>query len=184
MTPSLAEFRTRFPAVAAHASSDDLDALLGAMTSLQIGQGETVIKEGDSSAPLYFVMEGTLNCLLEKEGEKAQIGQIVAGQFVGEIAILDDGPSTATIISDSPCTLLELPRSGFQALETTNPEIASTLLRTITKLLVERLRSSDQLLFDAFGEKQQPSVKSAHLNPREWVLRVYKRLTGYEGDKP
>ncbi len=154
------------------------------MTRLEVDRGETVIKDGDRPAALYFVMEGTLHCFLEKEGVKAQIGQIIPGQFIGEVSILDDGPATATVIADSQCTLFELAIPEFQALEKTNPVIASTLLRTITKLLIDRLRLSDQLLYDMFTDKVQPSIESSPLNHRERILRIYERLSGYEGAKP
>lgn len=184
MTPSLDEFRKRFPAIAAQSSIGDLNALLGSMTRKQIGSGDTLLSEGGKSAPLYFVMQGTLHCFLEKEGERAQIGQIVPGQFIGEISFLDGGPATATVIADTPCIFFELARPEFEALEKTHPVFASTLLRTITKLLIERLRSSDQMLYDMFIDKEQPVAENAPANPREWVLRMYERLSGYEGAKP
>lgn len=183
MTSNLAEFSTRFPALAAESGKGDLDALLASMSVRQLVDGETVIKDGGRVDSLYFVMEGTLNCFLEKDGEKAQIGRIVPGQFIGEVSILDDGPASATVIADSPCSLYELAKPQFQALEKTNPAIASTLLRTIIKLLVERLRSSDRLFYDMLTDKEQPSVESAHTNFRAWVLHIYGRLSGYEGAK-
>ena len=184
MLTSLAEFRAHFPAVAAHSSSDDLDALLASMTRLQIAEGVAVIEDGDRSAPLHFVMEGKLRCYLEKDGERVEIGQILPGQYIGEVSILDGGPATATVIADCPCTLLELTGAGFKSLERTNPQLASTLVRTIIKLLVERLRAVDQLLYDAVDGREQPSITSAHLNPREWVLRVFAHLSGSEGTRP
>ncbi len=184
MAQSLAEFRLHFSALASQSSDADLNSLLGSMTSRKVSPGETVIKDGEQSSVLYFVMQGTLDCFLDTDGEKARIGRITPGQYIGEISMLDEGPATASVIADSECVLFELARPEFQALEKTHPVIASILLRNIIKLLIERLCASDQLLYDIFGEPSQAALDQASLSPREWVLRLYKRLSGYEAAKP
>jgi CRP-like cAMP-binding protein len=62
-----------------------------------------------------------------------------AGDFLGEIALVDDGPRTATATTTTPAKLLVLGRREFRALMDDYPSIEHSVMHC----LVERLRNSD-----------------------------------------
>ena len=66
----------------------------------------------------------------------AELRTMGAGEFLGEIALIDDGPRTATATTVGPTTLLVLTRPGFRALMEKHGPIEHTVLHA----LAERVR--------------------------------------------
>ena len=60
------------------------------------------------------------------------------GAFVGELALLDDGPRTATVVADGPVVALSIGRASFRKLLRSEPPIAIA----IAEELARRLRTT------------------------------------------
>jgi CRP-like cAMP-binding protein len=67
------------------------------------------------------------------------------GSFFGEMALLDGGPRSATVVAKGPVVSLTISRSGFQKLLRKEPAISAALL----KELATRLRTAE-----AAGQEQ------------------------------
>jgi CRP/FNR family cyclic AMP-dependent transcriptional regulator len=61
------------------------------------------------------------------------------GSFFGEMAVLDGGPRSATVVASGPVVCLIISRSGFQKLLRKEPAISAALLRE----LATRLRAAE-----------------------------------------
>jgi CRP/FNR family cyclic AMP-dependent transcriptional regulator len=82
------------------------------------------------------IVSGTVT--VERDG--AKINALKAGDFFGEIAVIDRGPRTATVTADTPCRLLVINHRDFLSLIDEFPEVASEVLVT----LAHRLRGLDR----------------------------------------
>ena len=67
-----------------------------------------------------------------------------AGAIVGELSLLNDGPRSATVVADTDCRVLLIPRDRFIEFVRANPDVALKLLRN----LAHRVRVLDHLLGD------------------------------------
>jgi CRP/FNR family transcriptional regulator/CRP/FNR family cyclic AMP-dependent transcriptional regulator len=76
-----------------------------------------------------------------ESGGKA-IAQLKAGDFIGELSLIDGRPRSATVIAETPMTLLVIRRRDFRSLRDSVPGLQEKLLVT----LCERLRQADQAL--------------------------------------
>jgi CRP/FNR family cyclic AMP-dependent transcriptional regulator len=177
VVPTPEKFTERFPSFAAHSSREDIEAFLKALQRREIPAGEILIQDGEVSDSLYFLWEGFLRAYLEHNGEVVSLGRISPGQWVGEVSMLDPGPATASVKAESNSTLLVLSRDTFEALDRENPVLTGRLLRSLSGLLISRLRSSSELLFSAFA---QPPGSSANKEDRvrDTFKRIYRRLLG------
>ena len=101
-----AEFESRFPKLVSHMKKEEITVLLDSFDLLKIDADEILIKSGDSAQNLYFVWEGALTVFIENEQKSLELGHITQGKTIGEVALLDPGPATATVISKTKCTLL------------------------------------------------------------------------------
>lgn len=151
--PGSAQFRDRFPLLARHSNASDLDALLDCLHVRTVESGEVLVTEGSDMDCLYLVWDGELRCSLREGDEEQEIGRVSQGQYVGEVSVLDPGPATATVVAETPCTLLEMSREKFESLGQTHPIIRSRLIKAMIAVLIERLRSSDHMLYQAFGDE-------------------------------
>ena len=87
----------------------ELEGVASALRPLEIGDGETVITQGDVGDRFYILVTGRLSIL--KNG--VQVATCEPGGYVGEIALLRDVPRTATVVALEPSLLLSLERAPF-----------------------------------------------------------------------
>ena len=104
-------------------------------------QDEVIFDEGEQGEAFYLVLEGQV--LICHQGEVDQpIATLGAGQFFGELALLDDAPRSAQARAAENCTLLVLFRGDFLGLMQSHGWIASKIAMQLARHLGARLRAS------------------------------------------
>lgn len=89
-----------------------------------------VIQKGDESSTLYAVVEGRLKVSIsDNEGKEVILNTLGPGDHFGELAILGEGPRTATVITLEDARLLTMSRSAFLDCLGKHPDIALALIR-------------------------------------------------------
>lgn len=110
--------------------------LLPSETPLKsIPPGEVVFAQGDAGDVMYVVIEGEVEVLLEGK----LVETVRAGGVVGEMALIDSQPRSATAISRTRCLVGPVDEQRFTELITREPEFALTVMRVMAK----RLRRMD-----------------------------------------
>ncbi len=107
--------------------------------------GTVLCQEGAYEDIFYLIQEGQVEILkqfdvagTERERFLRHLGP---GDFFGEMAIIVDGPRSATVRASMPTTLLELDRDSFLQMLAANPPMALAMVRTT----IDRLRANDRL---------------------------------------
>jgi NTE family protein len=62
-----------------------------------IAAGETLIRQGEPGAAFYFLVHGRLRVFVEHGGQSRQVGEVLPGEGVGEMALLTDELTSATV---------------------------------------------------------------------------------------
>jgi pyruvate,water dikinase len=101
-------------------------------------QGETVIKEGSGGAAFYVIESGEATVTIGGE----QRGTLKAGDYFGEIALIDEGARLATITAATELVCYGLTLWEFRPLVQENGAIGWTLMQTLAK----ELRAAEQAL--------------------------------------
>lgn len=103
---------------------------LGQLTDeVDVADGRTLMRQGERGDELFIVIEGKLR--VERDGQV--IAHRGAGEFLGEIALVDEGPRSATVISDGPARLLVVGHRAFHTLMDEFPEIQLVVLRELAR---------------------------------------------------
>lgn len=99
--------------------------------------GSYIMRQGDPGDSAYFIQSGrVLISLTRPDGSELQMGQRGAGSLIGEMAIVDDGPRSATVKAIEDCRLLEISKADFsRALRNSNP-----IVGLVTRLILLRYR--------------------------------------------
>jgi CRP-like cAMP-binding protein len=97
----------------------------------QIEPGERLVSQGAPSPHLYVILAGTAT--VEREGE--EIGDVTAGDIVGELGLLFDGPRNADVVATSALEVLSLDRAGLRRALDEVPGLGWTLLTTVAERL-------------------------------------------------
>jgi len=95
-------------------------------------RGESLFQEGDAGDSLYLIRQGTVS-IQQKNKELSQLGE---GSCIGELALLDHLPRSATVIALEDTEFLKLTSQDFDDILLTYPEVSLGLL----KILATRLR--------------------------------------------
>ncbi|HET8541498.1 MAG TPA: cyclic nucleotide-binding domain-containing protein [Anaeromyxobacter sp.] len=120
----------------------DRKLIMERFRSREVVEGETVIREGDPSDGLYVVLEGAVDVVKRKDGATVAVGQLREGDVFGEMSCLRKAPASATVVVRRRGALLKLPRSDFDELVATYPQI----LELVAELSEERAENLDAIL--------------------------------------
>jgi CRP-like cAMP-binding protein len=116
--------------------------LLSYMEVKRFRPGDVLIKQGAIDRGMYLVRKGRLAVLVaEQEGGRVRrIGTIEAGSVVGEQALLDGKPRSATITALGECELLRLSFESFGEIHAKRPELAGLFLFQLARVISLRFR--------------------------------------------
>lgn len=112
-----------------------IDLLPSDATLTQILPGHVVFAQGDSGHVMYVLMEGEAQVLLDGK----VVETVRQGGILGEMALIDSGPRSATAIAKTRCVLVPIDEGRFNELVRQRPEFALEVMRS----LVHRLRRMD-----------------------------------------
>lgn len=99
--------------------------------------GEVIMSQGDLGACAYFIQKGRVKIVVEKsDGKMLDMGTRGPGSIIGEMAIVDNQPRSATIQALEPCTLLEITKEDFAR----SVKGADPIVRLISQVILMRYR--------------------------------------------
>lgn len=115
----------------------DLVELSHDMNPRQYLRKHIVFRQGDAGTDLFVVLKGKVRIFeITPTGNETTITFCSTGDIIGEFAVLDERPRSATAQAIEPCTLLQISREKFLAHLRKMPELGLQLSR----LLVAKLR--------------------------------------------
>ena len=114
-------------------SQRDLRRIARATEVYAYEDGTAIVSEGTPGDGFFVILDG--KAAVSRGGRT--IRRIGAGDFFGEVGLLDGGPRTATVTADGPLSALVLLRPEFRGLLMREPPVAYRILRGTAR----RLRS-------------------------------------------
>ena len=106
--------------------------------------GDVVIRGGDSDRALLLLTKGTL--AVRVAGSSDEVKTIAAPTVIGEVAFLDGGPRSVTLVAVADGELQRLSMESFEVLGARHPEVARAVLLDLGRILAVRLRIATDLL--------------------------------------
>lgn len=111
------------------------------MVSKKFQNGNLIFLEESEGKNLFFVVEGSVKVTrLSKDGREVILAMLNAGDFFGEMSLLDGEARSANVIALEETEVLSLKRDDFLVVLHDYPKIAIQLLKEMTS----RLRKSDR----------------------------------------
>ena len=122
----------------------ELAELSGLLKEQKVENQQPVFWIGDEGADFYLVQVGRVAvCYPDELGHEITIAVLAAGDFFGEISLLDGGPRTATVRADGDVQLLSLSRHDFLEFLKRNPSAGIHILTVLgqrQREMLEKLR--------------------------------------------
>lgn len=111
----------------ARLSNRQLRGILREATEDRYDEGTMVIREGGTGKTLFLILEGTARVV--RDGRTIALQH--AGDFFGEISVIDGRPRTATVIAETPLRCLVLYQRELKQVVMAEPETAWALLAAL-----------------------------------------------------
>ncbi|HEY2254411.1 MAG TPA: cyclic nucleotide-binding domain-containing protein [Variovorax sp.] len=122
--------------------AEDLVALAGSTRWLEHADGVDLVREGDVPQNLFILEQGQALVLKRSaNGHEHLINRLGPGDSIGEMALFDRLPRSATVRAEGPVRSLALPLSDFVQLAEKRPSLVPVMM-DIGALVAERLRAS------------------------------------------
>jgi CRP/FNR family cyclic AMP-dependent transcriptional regulator len=166
-------------------SETDLQNLASLLRWKHIEKGENLFRQGDEGTALYIIMQGRIKISLSRRMEKMTLAILGRGEFLGEMALLDDQPRSADAVALEDSHLYALNRKDFLSFLINNDNAVRAILHSLSR----RLRKTDDLLAEMcflslsarlakklveLAESQDPDEK----NCRECTVKISQQELG------
>ena len=128
---------------------EELSALSRHMSYVTLHRGEFLFVEGDRGTFMGFVVQGLLEVMKKAEtGENIVIARLTKGSSIGEMALIDKSPRSATVMAKQPTTMVTLTEKGFQLLTGQNPALGVKFIQKVARQLSSNMRRTSSKLAD------------------------------------
>jgi len=118
-------------------------------SSLTKQRGEHLFVEGDQGTLMGFVVNGILEIQKRADtGENIVLARLTKGSSIGEMALIDKSPRSATVIAKQATTMVTLTDKGFELLAEKYPSLGIKVIQKIARLLSLNMRRTSSKLAD------------------------------------
>ena len=147
-TPSIIDFLIDLPLFDA-LQGTELTIIARHMNYFELEPGELLFREGDKGDSVCFVVNGALDVYKESAGGgDVVIATIPRRRSIGEMAIIDNTPRSATVKARTDTALVALTQKGFEQVLEEHPKIGIAILKGLSRLLSMNLRKTSSRLAD------------------------------------
>ncbi|MDZ4789085.1 MAG: cyclic nucleotide-binding domain-containing protein [Blastochloris sp.] len=143
--------RPTLPAVGwvANLAEDDRNLLASYGEFLGIQPDHDMIRQGEDQNQVFLVISGKLEVRRMGMQDDLVMGLIKAGESIGEIALFDVGPASASIRALEFCQVWVIDRTAITGFVTDNPVAGNLLLFGLATILSQRARTLSNQVVDA-----------------------------------
>ena len=121
-------------------SHDEIDILARWARVYSADTGCVVLNEGDKSSCLCIIIDGEMNIFKKLPDEHLKIAEVVSGESVGEMGIIDGEPFSASAIASKDSIVLLISSEDFEDIVNQHIVLGNKLLWKVAKTLTARLR--------------------------------------------
>jgi len=158
-------------------SPEDIKEILEQSEFVDLEPGEYLIEQGDDSTTLYFLLSGRLRSTFKKGSSIKVLGDVGAGEPVGELAFFSGNPRSASVLAVRKSKALALSKAGFQKVVSHRPSFA----RRVNQFIISRLNRNALEVHKQVPPKNVAVIK---LDPEADFSAWSERMLEYFEDLP
>ncbi len=153
---------------------------------------EVLFAQGAPGDSLALVVVGEFSVRVHTGGSDREIMRLASGELIGEMACIDPGPRSATVVALTHAQLVTLDRTAFLVMIEHMPRVASRITNVIIDRVNARLFEIDQQLDELIGvptaepppeppARDEPAAMTNAAAPRlSWWQTLLNRVQGAE----
>jgi|SRR5215211_1814562 len=109
----------------------ELEAIATSYEMASFGEGEWIIRQGDELSALFMILEGEVTTVIDDEDVRV----LPRGSFFGEVSVLLEEPTSASIVTRTPVTCLIVPAPEVEDFLMSHPQVMFRILKAEARRL-------------------------------------------------
>jgi CRP/FNR family cyclic AMP-dependent transcriptional regulator len=118
--------------------------------------GEVIVRQGEIGDSMFVIQEGRVGVFLERDGEEILLAEPGAGEIIGEMAIFEHKPRSATVKALGVARILTIDRKNFMRRVSEDPSLAFRILETMSHRIRELDEQLAQLRQEVAADEERP----------------------------
>ena len=118
-------------------SPDDLKLVAESAREEWYPQNTVIFHQGDEGSMMFVIAEGHLHVVRSANGVEQVLAERGPGDFVGDMAIIESAPRSASLITHSDVRVLAIDGETFKAILHERPEVSFAVMRSLSRRLRE-----------------------------------------------
>lgn len=133
-------------------SWSEIESIASHLATQRRQKGEVLFREGDPEPSMYIIVRGSVS-ILKNDGASGTtaLARLGPGQTLGEMALLDGWPRSATCVAAEDLVLLVFKRAELDRLLEDKPKLGVKVLLKLSRFLSQRLRQTSGTLAEVIG---------------------------------
>src|SRR3954452_2940560 len=116
---------------------EQLEDIAASHEQVSFGEGEWIIRQGDDLSALYMILEGEVTTVIDDEDRRV----LPKGSFFGEVSVLLEEPTSASIVTRTPVSCLFVPAPEVENFLLAHPRVMYRILKAEAR----RLKTASEL---------------------------------------
>jgi len=146
----------------------DLEQIASHLIERRYPRNTTIVEEGLPGDYMYILRDGRVKVTkLSEDGREKILDFLETGSFVGEMALLERGPRSASVKTLSPVRVLALSRTDFIALLRKSPDLALAVIQELSRRLRSVNEQASSLSFQRVKERTVGLLERLAKDPSE-----------------
>lgn len=150
-------------------SAEELAQLAQAARACEYPNGAPIVRQGEAGSSLFILAQGLLRVTVHAGGAERKVGQLLPGQFFGEVSLLTGEPRSATVTAVTHSIVYEIDHDMLAPVLQRRPEV----VRKLSEALAARKSATDEHVRKA----GQPGASA----PRTLVAEIRERISAFFG---
>ena len=130
-------------------TAPQFEDILQAAKCITFGAGENIIAQGDAAGPMYILISGDADVLVEADGLTTCVARIGCGDCIGEVSVLTGDARSATVRAVTDCQAVEVSKATLAPVAASSPDF----LEALSDLLAQRRLQNEGRLAEASGAR-------------------------------
>jgi hypothetical protein len=118
-------------------SLDDLKQVAAIAGEQWYPDSTTIFHQGDQGDQMFIIVYGQVKVVFSANGQDQMLAKRGPGEFVGEMAIIESAPRSATLVTQGEVRVLAIEGEIFKRILRERPEVSLAVLRSISRRLRE-----------------------------------------------
>ena len=131
----------------------EIQSLTEHLAAVRVPMGQYIVQENQDERFMAILLGGkAVVTKRSTDRSRKELAELSVGYAVGELALLDGQPRSASVVAKSDCRLLVLTISHLEFMEIEKPELCCKLLKRMAVSMGQRLRATSASLVDIMVE--------------------------------